>query len=408
VIEDKSARFSLWMTAVLLSSVANVTRAGVWSADPVVGVSQDYNSNPALLDLPHTSQTDVALLVDWPVTYDGDAAKWFMHPAFRVGDTHSYTSLNSNFVHLNTGGEFDSERNRLVVTFGASRDSSLYQNYLIDGQSAVRRDGLTAELAQTTHLTERLDADVDVSALHVRYDAPAGSASLADYRYSSISPDLAWIRSERDRVTLQASIGRYDSLDGKTRSRSLSGQLGYSRAVTEIWSLNVAAGYTRQQNRLDLVEPEFVFTGLGFGVVWTPFNVESDQGSAVYSARLTRTGTRFTLNVGASRQEVPTGFAFLSRQTLFDLQLTYAISPRWSAGLHEWRLGSRDPSLQGQSYDRNVNWLTVNSTYHLTEQWDVVAVLARVDASYPANDLHLANNQVTLSFTYKFNHMSLQ
>jgi hypothetical protein len=396
------------MTAVLLSSLSSVARSGVWSADPVVGVSQDYNSNPALLDVAHTSQTDVALLLDWPVAYDGDAVKWFVRPSFRVGDTRSYASLNSNYAHVNAGGEFDTERNRLTMTLGATRDSSLYQNYLVDGQSAVRRDGLTAEITGTRHLTERLDADLDVSTIRVRYDNPAGNGSLVDYQYTSVSPDLAWIRSERDRVTLQASAGQYDSLDGKTRSRSASGQLGYSRALTEIWSLNIAAGYTRQQNRLDLVVPEIIFTGSALEIIEVPFRIQSEQGSAVYSARLTRTGTRFTLNVGASRQEVPTGFAFLSRQTVFDLQLTYAFSPRWSAGLHEWRLGSRDPSLQGQSYDRNVNWLTLDGAYQLSEQWTAVAALVRVDAAYPASDLHLASNQVTLTFTYKFKHLNLQ
>jgi hypothetical protein len=405
VIEGKRARFSLWLMAVLSSSLA---RAGVWSADPIAGVSNGYSSNPALLDVGHTSQTDVAFLLDWPVTYDGDAFKMFFRPNVRLSDTRSYASLNSNFVHLNAGGEFDSERNKLIATFGATRDSSLQQNYLVDGETAVRRDGLTADLAGTRHLTELLDADLDVNTMRVHYATPPGNASLVDYKYSSVSPDLAWIRSERDRVTFLASAGQYDSLDGRTRSRSASGQLGYSRLLNEIWSLNVSAGYTRQQNRLDFAVPEIAFTGSGFVIVEVPLRLQSEEGSAVYSARLTRTGTRLTVNLGATRQEVPTGFAFLSRQMQFELQVNYQISPRWSAGLHEYRMSVSDPTLQGQTSDRNVNWVTLNGSYQLTEQWTLEAALSRVDEHYVGTDLRLANNQVTLSFNYRFNHINLQ
>jgi hypothetical protein len=406
VIDSGRARLSLLVLAMLCSEVA---RAGVWGADPSIGVSGAYGSDPALLDLARTSETDAALLIDSPITYQGDALKLSLIPGFRVSDTRSYTSLNSDFAHLSASGELDAERDKLTVTAGATRDSSLYQNYLVNGQAGVRRDGLSGELGWTRHLTERLDAGVDVSALHVRYGAPTGNASLVSYKYGTVSPDLSWQRSEKDRVMLSASAGQYDSLDGTTRSRSVSGQLGYDRSLSEIWSFNLSAGYTRQQNRLDLEIPEITFVpGLGFVLVEVPVRIESQTKTPVYAARLTRSGPRLTLYLGASRQEVPTGFAFLSRQTTIDLQLGYAISSRWSTSLHEYRLSAHDPSLQGPYLDRSVNWVILDSAYQLSEHCNLDIALSRVDETYNATDHHVVNNQVTLTLNYKFNHIDLQ
>jgi hypothetical protein len=400
-------RLSLLVMAMLSS---DMVRAGVWGADPSIGVSGDYGSNPGLLELPHTAQTDAALLIDSPVSYQSDALTLSLLPSLRLSDTRSYTSLNSNYVHLRASGEFDSERNTLKMTVGATRDSSLYQNYLVNGESAVRRDGLTGELAYTRHLTERLDTDLDVTTQRVRYGTPVGNASLVDYNYTTVAPDLSLAPSERDRLILSASGGQYESADRTTRSRNLGAQLEYRRSLSEIWSLDASAGYSRQQNRLTLEVPEIVFIpGYGFTIIEVPVGVESQVSNPVYSLRLTRSGPRLTLNLSATRQEVPTGFAFLSRQTAIDLQLNYSISPRWSAGLHEYRLRAQDPSLQGGgTLDRDVNSLTVSATYQLSEQLNLNVELSRIGEKYAATDLTLTNNQVTLTFNYKFNHISLQ
>lgn len=387
-----------------------MARAGVWGADPSIGVTGDYGSNPVLLELPRTAQTDAALLIDSPISYQGDALTLTFLPSFRLSDTRSYTSLNSNYVHFKASGELDSERNQLKLTVGATRDSSLYGNYLVNGETAVRRDGLTGELDYTRHLTERLDTDLDVSTQRVRYGTAVGNASLVDYNYTTVAPDVSLQGSERDRLTLSASGGQYESVDGTTRSRTLGAQLEYKRSLSEIWSLDASAGYSRQQNRLTLEVPELVFIpNYGFVIIDVPVRVETQVSSPVYALHLARSGPRLTLNLGATRQEVPTGFAFLSRQTVIELQLNYSISPRWSVGAHEYRLRAQDPSLQsGGTFDRDVNSLTVSATCQLSEQLSLDIELSRTDEKYISTGLRLANNQVTLTFNYKFNHISLQ
>src|SRR5271168_927652 len=125
--------------AMLLSSSA---RAGVWGMDPVLGITADYATNPVLLDIPNTAQASVALLIDAPTAFDAGNFKLSILPSFRVGDTKSYSSINSDYEHLNVKGEFDTERSVLAVTAGVTRDSSLSLNYLAEnGATGVRRDG---------------------------------------------------------------------------------------------------------------------------------------------------------------------------------------------------------------------------------------------------------------------------
>lgn len=389
---------------MLCSSVA---RAGVWGADPSLGISGDYASNPLLVDLPHPEESNAALLLDSPVSYQGDALTLSFLPSFRLSDTRSYSSVNSDYIHLTASGQFDADLNSFKASVGATRDSSLYENYLVDGEAAVRRDGLNADLGWTRHLTERLDADIDVQALKVVYGIPVGNASLDSYKDGNVTTDLTWHGTERDKIALSVSGGQYDSTDGMNRSRSLTGQLAYTHALSEVWSLDLTAGYTRQQNKLNLLIPELVFTGTGFEIIEIPVSIESTIDSPVYSAKLTRTGPRLTVSLSASRQETPTGFAFLSQQTIYDLGLSYALSERWSLSLHEYWLSAHDPSLQGPYLDRTVNSANLDCTYQLTENYLLDLALSRIDETYTASDFHVANNQVTLTLTYKFNHIGL-
>src|SRR6202011_749171 len=129
-IRRRWARFCLLAAAM---AVASLSRAGVWGSQPVIGISGDYSSNPALLNLPHTAESHAALLVDAPTSYNGDAFKFSVRPSFRLSDSQGYSSLDSNYVHLNTSGEFDTERSVFTAVGGAARDSSLYHDYLLSG-----------------------------------------------------------------------------------------------------------------------------------------------------------------------------------------------------------------------------------------------------------------------------------
>jgi hypothetical protein len=411
MIQRRSAPLCLAVAAMLHSSA---TRAGVWGMDPVLGLTADYATNPVLLDVPDTAQTDAAVLIDAPTTYNGNDFKVSVLPSFRVGDTKSYSSVNSDYEHLTVKGEFDTERSVLTGSASATRDSSLYENYLADGETGVRRDGAVADLNWDRLVTENTDVNADLNSMRVRYGSTTYGTSLVDYKYTSFTPTVTWVATERAKFNFAAGAGEYDSLDGSTRSRNANVQVGFVRPLTEIWSLTASGGFSHSQNRVDFDEylvltPEGVVvttspTGIVLKVV--PLRAESSQNSAVYSAIVTRQGERLTLNMNASRQEVPTGFAFLSRQTLFGIQANYSLSERWTLGANASYLDSHDPQLEGGgTLDRKVENFGLNAAWQWTEHWTLTLAASRISERYQSFHLDLSSNQIAITLSRKFNHI---
>jgi len=124
--------------------------------------------------------------------------------------------VTSDYEHLNARGEYDTERSTLTATAGVARDSSLYFDYLSDGTAGVRRDTALADLDYDRFLTEKLELNADANTTRVRYGDTTGVGTLVDYRYLSLAPTLSWYTVERNKYTLLASVGRYNSLDGTT------------------------------------------------------------------------------------------------------------------------------------------------------------------------------------------------
>jgi hypothetical protein len=400
-----SAFACLYVAAMLHFSAA---KAGVWGMDPTLGIVGDYATNPALLHLGHTAETNGALLVDAPTTYNGDAFEFFVIPSFRVGDSQGYSSVSSDYAHLNIKAEFDSERGMFTAAAGAARDSSLYFNYLTDGSTGVRRDTVTADLNWERHFTEHVDFDADVNSQQVRYGKSVGPSTLVDYKYTSAAPSFAWITSEQNKITVAVSVGRYDSLNGTTESRSANLQVGFVRQFNEIWSLTATAGYSRALNRLNTEQEELVPNANGFGIVLVPITVESAQNGTVYLANVTRQGSRWTLNASASRQLTPTGFAYLSRQELYEVRASYALTARWSLGPDARYVKSQTPAPQSGVTEYTVEYVGLNASWRWTEQLTLSINASRVSEKNQPTSNSVSSNELTITLSRQFNHIKFQ
>src|ERR1700677_92344 len=128
-------------------SIADFSEAGVWGAQPLIGVVGDYYTNPGLISVPNAAESHADLLLDAPISYVGDAYKFSILPSFRLTDSQGYSLLDSNYEHLGVSNEFDTPQGNIVLTGSLARDSSLYQNYLLNGSTGVRRDSLLADLS---------------------------------------------------------------------------------------------------------------------------------------------------------------------------------------------------------------------------------------------------------------------
>jgi hypothetical protein len=381
--------------------------AGVWGTDPVLGAMTDYATNPLLLPVSNAAETNVALLIDAPTTYVADNLKFYVMPSFRVGDTSGYSSVTSDYEHLNLKGEFDTERSVFTAAVGAAQDSSLYQDYLLNGATGVRRDTVTADLNWDRNFTERLDVDTDVDSMRIRYGPAVGVGTLIDYDYTSISPTLSWQSSERGKLTLAASVGRYNTLDGSTESRNGNLQVGYVGQISELWSLSATGGYSRALNRISVDEEFLIVTPFGPVLEIVPVTAESSQNGAIYSVKLTRQGTLLTVNASASRLVTPTGFAFLARQNVVDLGATYNMTARWSLGADARYVKSQNPQVQGEFFAQTVRSYSLNATWQWTETCTLTLAASRVAEQVPTYHFDGASNEATVTVSRKFGHIDL-
>jgi hypothetical protein len=364
--------------------------------EPILGLASEYGSNPELRVSERKSEVHGALLLTLPVSYDLDALHLGAVVDGRLSDSRGFASLSSNYLRVNADARVDRERGYARVSAGFSRDTSLYHS----GESArgvgVRRDTRAAGL-QLEHLqSEKLRGDLDVSWSRVVYDQSANLTNLVDYRYLSVGPSVTAAVDERDELTLSGGIGRYRSLNQITESDSYDLQLGGSRRLSEHWSVDASAGYSRSKNR------QKVFFG--------PFFLgtrESTQNGAVYDAHLRHRGERTDFSLSASRALKPTGFAFLSRQESVAIATNYARSERWTFYGHVQWARTADPQFGGGTSTRRYASLDGAASWTWTPVMKFTLRASVVEQRYGAAVGNADSTGVSLEFVRLFGRMNL-
>jgi hypothetical protein len=331
--------------------------AGPWSSQPLIGVAAEYASNPELASSAAQSETHAALFVDLPVNYDLDTVHFSVTPRVRYGGASGYSSVTSNYYHLDASAQFTNEFGSLTCTGAGYRDSSLFYAGELSNGIGVRRDTSTADVNWQRAISERLQFQFDANTARTLYAQGTALTALVDYRYSSLSPAFAYAINERDTLRILGGVSRYKSLNGLTDSNSDNVQLGLDHQLNELWKLSTTAGYSKSTNQYHYF----------FG------NFENTQNGTVYSVNLTRQSELVTASAGASRALVPTGSAFLSRQDTVNALTNYNYSERWTFGASATWQNVTDPAITGGSSQRRFYDVDLSANWHWTEQWTLTA-----------------------------------
>jgi hypothetical protein len=390
------------LLAAVAMSASSLCAAGTWGAAPTIGVVGFHSTNPDLLPGSHTVETREALVLDGPTSYSGDGVDFAILPSLRLGDSVGYSSLTSNYEHLTLRGDLKSERDVFAASAGVARDSSLYYNFTQNGLAGVSRESATGDVSWNHQLTERLSFAADVNENRVRYGHPIGAATLVDYSYGAFAPSLTWSASERTKLSLDGGASLYKSLDGTTRSTNLDLQAGFERRLSEVWSLTSLAGVSRTSNTLDTVRESVVLTASGPALVAIPVHVQSSQTSTTFSVSLIHQGERLVLTGAASRQLIPSGFAFLSRQDSYDVNAQYQRTIRWKLTADLRLLKSQDPSQQGTYSQRTVRFASVSSAWQWTEHWVITVGASRVSETFATIESKPSSTDVSIQLSRQF------
>jgi len=385
---------------MLAASLSRQVFAGPWSIQPQLGLTTDYESNPQLREFDIQGETHVAAVVDLPLRYDSDELEFLLRPNGRLSNSQGYSSLASNYAHVDTAAQFTDELDSATVQAEAAQDSSLYYlGGLVHGVG-VRRDAVSTNADWTHSMTERLQFQLDASWTKAMYDEPADFNQLTNYRYVSAGPTIAYALSERNTIKLLGSYGLYQSLNGETESSTRNLQLGFVRQLTEIWTLSTSAGYSRSVNTEN--------TYLDYFGYLIPVSEKSAQDGTVYAATLTRQGERFNLTAGVSQALQPTGFAFLSRQDSFNAGATYRRSERWDFALTASLLKARNPQeTNGQAqFTEETDFRYLNAQFaanwHWTPEWTMTITATRITQEYGPPTVTGASSGFNISFVRQF------
>jgi hypothetical protein len=291
----------------------------------------------------------------------------------------------------------------ITAIAGVARDSSLYHDFLLNGSTGVRRDTATADLNWDRQLTERVEIDTDVNSMRVRYGESIGVQALVDYKYTSVTPTVTWAQSELTKLSISANGGRYDSLDGTTQSTSANLQLGLVKQLTEIWSVNASAGYSRANNEFHTDEEAVEIIQGAPALVLIPISFKSTQTGSVYLFSLNRQSQLLTLSATASRLLTPTGFAFLSRQENYEVRVSYTPTERWTFSGDVRRVNYEQPENTGAIAGINVTYLQLSAAWQWSEHWTVTMNASQVMEHYGTPNIAVASSGVSLQFSRQFN-----
>lgn len=331
----------------------------------MVGVAAEYSSNPALATVNAPSETHAALLLDMPVNYDLDTVHFAITPNVRYSDVTGYSSVTSNYLHLDTTAKLASELDTVTLAGALYQDSSLLYAGEVSNGIGVRRDTASLDLNWQHALTERTQFQLDTSAVRTRY-AQTQLTSLVDYSDAGVSPAFSYAVSEVSTLRLIGGFSRYTSLNGSTASNSDSLQLGWDQHINELWTLSATSGYSKSADQYN------------FGI----FKLDTAQNGAVYSLKLTRQSEKLAAIFSASRALTPTGFAFLARQNSFSGLLTYNHSERLTCTAGITWADIDEPLLTGGSSTRRFYDAIVSANWHWTEQWVLTLYVNKITQQF--------------------------
>lgn len=384
---------------MLAALAARPAGAGPWSIEPRFGVEDDYTTNPLLTYPAVPSEERVAAIYDLPLRYDTDEFDFMLRPNGRYSDQQGYSSLASNYEHLDGSAQYADELDSAVVQAEVARDSSLYYLGGIANRIGVPRDSANTSGDWTHSLTERSNIELDGFWIRVRYDEPPDFNGLTDYRYWTAGPTLSFAASERNSVKLIGSYSVYQSLNGLTQSKSESIQMGLVRRLTEIWTLSLTAGYSRSTDSDKIYVYQIYYLG----------TQTSNQDSGVYSASLTRQGERFNFTASVARALQPTGFAYLTRQDSVNVTATYIRSERLDFALSgvwlkavtpEQSFGQPTPSVV--DVDQHYLNARLTANWHWTPQWTVSLSVTKISQQSGPPTVSAASTNIGLSVSRQF------
>lgn len=333
-------RLPLWALVAAALTANLAAQAAEWVAEPYVFVRGEYDDNFRLTNLPHD---DVwGLIADPRLKLSRRSELWDFSASGRV--------RAANYIgedRLNTVDNFfDASAKRRLERGSVEASASLINDTTLQNEFLDFDTGLTVFNIDRSQRELRLAGEylftetdwVEASIAYSKLDYKDGERyGFLDYDY--LTPSLRLIHQYNPQTQVYGILSHskvdYDiATDLESTTNSL--QLGVAYDITETWNVSASVG-SRRTETSSLVPTAVPRPGLEFlfpfiyDVVFV--NRDSESNGLVYDATLSREFETGSLKLSASQSVTPSSNGTDAETTIINLDGTYAIDAKLSAGL---------------------------------------------------------------------------
>jgi hypothetical protein len=396
------------MRKLLVAALTLVAEAG-WAGslgvdDSTLGLQAGYNSNPLLLTSGARSAESLALVLDAPLRYTGNAQVFSLRPRLRYATTSGDVAVLSDYQYLDAGWSSETERNTWAANAGWHRDSTLYnqiESSAIPGYNLHRTEE-QGSLNWQRALSERNDVSAETTVDRVTYEAQA-VPTLSDYRYGAASLGLGRNLSERARISLTGGFSRYQLQDQSYRTDSTNAQLGYTAALSERWSWSAQVG--KAWLKLQQGTLQYVVERLPDGtlvLVQREVQVDSSASTSNYALKIQRSYERWQLEMSATRSLQPSGLGALLTQDDFVLKASRDWTERLNLSIAARETQLSDSLGPLSSVGGPYYYLDLGASWKLTERWLLQAQVSGTRQRLSAQTQYINNFSAFVTVARQF------
>jgi len=299
---------------VLLLFFSPQVRAAEYSMEPVMSLSENYDTNPELGTL-HRAATGTTFSPSSSFNALTERGELRGNAALNLTRYFDQENLNATEQFYQITSRYPFERNVFELQAGYSRDLTLTSELAETGLVLARKPRKLVTVAPkwSLELTGKLVLELDYQFADAHYSDP----SLINYQTQQGTAQLVYSLSERDKLSLGFDDLTYHAPSSRIRSVESGTSLGLEHQVSETMKGALSAGIVRTASS---------FSGL-------PVEMRSREIGWSAEGHLEKQLETWSLRGGYSREIRPSGGGFLAEVNHLSLFVSKSVTSLLTASL---------------------------------------------------------------------------
>lgn len=370
----------------MAAASGKVLLAAEWSAEPLISVKGEYNSN--LLLSPTTPGEVFGHWVSPGVRFAGSTESLQIGGRMAADFVRYYGDKNIGLTNLYfpISVKYKAERDTITLDAGLTRDNTLMSELQQTGAvlAFTQRDLWNVNPGWTHALTEKANLVTSYQFNDVTYEkgAPAG---LSDYRVHSVSGGGSYSITENDQLQGMMVYTNFHVPRVGLTSNIFGAQFSYVHAFNETFTGTVSGGPRYLSSTLDFAQS----SGRENSLVW------------VFGGALEKKFSNFQVKLDGGREILPSGFGILLRTDRVGVKVGHQFNEKLLLELiGQGYLVEGITARNGQNVIPLTSYITVTPrvTWRFSEWWS--ATISYSYADQRRIDAPIANDSATGNSTY--------